>query len=211
MDIFPDDICEDRLFKNVRWDGRELARITFEDCRFNGCSFKETAFLSCRFQNCVFEKCDLSLAKVDKSIFTHTRFEDSKLIGVEWVNASWAKKEIQRLLQSIDFTRCVLNYSTFMGLTLEKMVLKKCTAKEVDFTNADLRQADCTFTDFENSPFIHTDLSEADLRGATHYMINPLVNTLKKAKFSLPEAMALLYSLEIEISASAEEGDEIVG
>jgi fluoroquinolone resistance protein len=205
MKLPSDDLYEEQVFKNAAWDQQELAGIMFQQCRFSNCSFKEAILCSCRFQHCTFEKCDLSLVKVDKSIFSNTRFDNSKLVGVAWTSASWAKKEIQRLQRSIDFTRCVLNYSTFMGLTLEKMTLRQCTAKEVDFSQANLKQADCTFTDFEKSLFLHTDLSAADLRGASNYAINPLANTLKKAKFSLPEALALLDSMDIEISALPQE------
>jgi fluoroquinolone resistance protein len=54
-----------------------------------------------------------------------------------------------------------------------------------------------TLTDFSNSRFQHTNLTEADFTGATNYAIAASLNTLKKTKFSLPEAMSLLYSLDI--------------
>jgi fluoroquinolone resistance protein len=206
MDHFTQNDYEDQVFRNITWDHKELAGISFLDCRFNNCSFKESTFKGCKFQGCVFEKCDLSLAQVDGSSFTAACFEDSKLIGVNWVKAVWRKKEIQRVTRSIDFLRCALNYSTFMGLTLEKMLLKKCVAREVDFSEADLKGAICTFTDFELSQFRHTDLTEADLRGALNYEIIPSLNTLKKTRFSLPEALSLLYNLDIEIGEAVEEG-----
>jgi hypothetical protein len=40
-------------------------------------------------------------------------------------------------------------------------------------------------------------LTQADFTGATNYAIAASLNTLKKTKFSLPEAMSLLYSLDI--------------
>lgn len=39
----------------------------------------------------------------------------------------------------------------------------------------------------------------ANFIGARNYAIDPTQNTLKKAKFSLPEAMSLLRSLDIEL------------
>jgi fluoroquinolone resistance protein len=70
----------------------------------------------------------------------------------------------------------------------------------VDFAEADLTLANCTFTDFTNSRFQHTNLTQADFTGATNYTIAPNLNTLKKTKFSLPEAMALLYGLDIVLT-----------
>jgi hypothetical protein len=40
-------------------------------------------------------------------------------------------------------------------------------------------------------------LSDADLSQARNYMVDPSKNILKKAKFSLPEAMSLLYCMDI--------------
>jgi len=200
MEYFSQNYYDSQTFRGILCDSQQIENVTFHDCSFKSCSFRETTFRACKFQSCVFKKCDLSLMKVDSSTFTNTLFEDSKVIGVNWVKASWGKMEIHQLLKSIDFIGCVLNYSTFMELSLEKMILSKCIVKEVDFSETNLKQANCTFSDFSNSHFRHTNLSEADFTGATNYFIKPYLNTLKKAKFSLPEAMSLLFNLDIEIT-----------
>ena len=106
-----------------------------------------------------------------------------------WGNAS--------LLGSINFTDCTLNYSTFIGLKLKKIALTRCLARDVDFSETDLTQANCSGTDFTDSRFMHTNLTQADFTKATHYNIAATQNTLKKTRFSLPEAVALLHSLDI--------------
>ena len=68
---------------------------------------------------------------------------------------------------------------------------------DVDFREADLSQADFAGTDLSDSLFLATDLTEADLSRACNYRIDPSQNAVKKAKFSLSEAMSLLYSLDI--------------
>jgi len=102
-------------------------------------------------------------------------------------------------LESIDFTGCVLNYASFFGLRMKKRKLVGCAALEVDFAEADFTDADCTGTDFQRSRFLHTNLTRADFTGARNYSISPLLNQIKQAKFSLPEAMSLLYNLEITL------------
>jgi fluoroquinolone resistance protein len=196
---FLEDRYEDQTFRGISLDHQEIREITFSGCSFIQCSFEEATFKTCRFQNCVFKKCNLSLTKVDDSAFNNTRFEDSKVIGVNWVKASWRKTETRQSLKSIDFYGCVLNYSSFMGLALGKINIQKCIARDVDFSETNLKQANCSFTDFTNSRFRHTDLTEADLVGAVNYFIQPHLNTLKKTRFSLPEALSLLYNLDIEI------------
>jgi fluoroquinolone resistance protein len=207
MNQFPDSFYDSQIFKTVALDHEEVRGITFRDCTFTQCSFEETTFRACVFQACSFKKCNLSLMKVDRSAFTNTKFEDSKVVGVNWVKAAWGKVEIHQLLKSIDFNNCVLNYSTFMGLTLVKTNIKKCIAREVDFSETNLSQANCSYTDFLNSQFRHTNLTGADFTGAINYFIVPNQNTLKKTRFSLPEALSLLYNLDIEIVEAVDNGN----
>ncbi|HUW94716.1 MAG TPA: pentapeptide repeat-containing protein, partial [Anaerolineae bacterium] len=95
------------------------------------------------------------------------------------------------------FVGCAISHSTFMGLTLPRMEVRDCVALDVDFREADLSKADFAGTDLSQSLFGNTNLSEADLSRARNYHIDPGQNTLKQARFSLPEAMSLLYSLDI--------------
>ena len=72
-----------------------------------------------------------------------------------------------------------------------------CVAVDVDFREADLSQADFAGSDLSESLFVNTDLSEADLSRARNYLIDPGQNVLKGARFSMPEAMSLLYNMDI--------------
>jgi uncharacterized protein YjbI with pentapeptide repeats len=83
---------------------------------------------------------------------------------------------------------------------MKSVILRKCIAREASFEEADLTGADCQETDFSGSRFNLTNLTEADFRGAFNYTISPPDNTLKKTKFSLPEAMSLLHALDIVLT-----------
>jgi uncharacterized protein YjbI with pentapeptide repeats len=137
-------------------------------------------------------------------MFFDVTFENSRLLGLDWTKTSWANEKLL-FVRPADFSGCALNHSIFMWLNMKEIKLTGCTAHNVDFSEANLTLADCTRTDFLNSRFWHTDLTEADFTRATNYSIPANLNTLKKTKFSLPEAMSLLYSLDIEIV----EDDEI--
>ena len=80
---------------------------------------------------------------------------------------------------------------------LKSSQMVECLAQETDFAEADLSKANCLKTDFYKARFFHTNLTEADLTQALNYDINAANNTLKKTRFSLPEAVALLHSLDI--------------
>jgi fluoroquinolone resistance protein len=184
----------DQVFKEIHLEQAFLVSNEFHDCTFHRCSFVETTFRSCRFVNCVFQHCDLSLVQVPDCSFAATRFESSKVIGVNWTKAHWPAT---RLWDPICFSKCAISHSTFIGLHLRRIQIQDCVAVDVDFRETDLSQADFAGTNLCDSLFLATDLTEADLSQARNYRIDPSQNTVRKAKFSLPEAMSLLYGLDI--------------
>ncbi|MGD0006361.1 MAG: pentapeptide repeat-containing protein [Anaerolineaceae bacterium] len=183
-------------FKKLTLKSAQVIQKDFMGCTFLKCNFSETLFQECRFHECKFRECDLSLANLKDSTFNSTRFEDSQIIGVDWTQTAWAKNKFI-VFKPVDFSDSVLNHSTFSGLKMKQIQIMRCIAHDVSFEEADLTSANCTFTDFNSSRFMHTNLTEADFTGATNYTIAPQLNVLKKTKFSLPEAMALLYGLDI--------------
>jgi fluoroquinolone resistance protein len=188
-------IYDDQTFKDGDYPKVEFCSKEFNDCPFIRCTFTEASFQGCIFRNCKFKDCDLSLIRIQDSLFAGTTFEDCKVVGVNWAEARWTQAGL--LDPSVHFTGCSINYSTFIGVNLKKAVLTKCMARDVDFSEANLTGANCTCTDFAESRFSQTNLTEADFTHATNYAINVHQNKIKGAKFSLPEAMALLYSLDI--------------
>jgi uncharacterized protein YjbI with pentapeptide repeats len=204
--MFQQQEYENETFRNVVVKDEVLENLQFYDCTFIKCDFSSTVFKNTVFRSCLFEECDLGLVRVDGSVFKGVAFVNSKVIGVNWANASWGRKSLSQLLKSIDFRGCVLNYSSFFGLVLEKIEIVNCIAHEVDFSGTNLKEANLRGTDFEKSIFRQTNLEKADLVKAKNYMIPPDVNTLKKTKFSLPEAMALLYSMDIVLEEDPAEG-----
>ena len=184
----------EQTFKEIDLEQAQLASNEFHDCTFARCSFVETVFQACRFVNCVFRRCDLSLVQVSDCSFSATRFENSKVIGVNWARAHWPAT---RLGDSVHFHKCAISHSTFIGLHLRCMRIQDCVAVDVDFRECDLSQADFAGTDLADSLFLATNLTQADFSRARNYQIDPSQNIVDEAKFSLPEAMSLLYSMDI--------------
>ena len=186
----------EKNFKDLEITGIQIRLSTFQDCTFENCTFSETKFQNCRFVNCVFKNCNLSLVEVPGSSFEGIKFENTKLIGVNWSQAQWPAKSIWNPLS---FKKCALSHATFLGVDLGAVKFRRCEAVNVDFREAKLPQADFAFTDLKDSLFQSTDLTGADLRYARNYQLDPSKNKIQNARFSLPEAMALLYSMDIEI------------
>jgi len=80
------------------------------------------------------------------------------------------------------------------------MHAEACIAHDVDFREAVLSRANFKLTDFEKSQFVHTKLCAADFTEAHSYSIDPTQNDIKKAKFSLPDAIHLLDGFDIQIT-----------
>ncbi|MEQ8223206.1 MAG: pentapeptide repeat-containing protein, partial [Candidatus Eremiobacterota bacterium] len=115
-------------------------------------------------------------------------------IGVNWSEALYKDKD---RYSPVHFFNCLISHSTFAGLKLQKICIKECVVKDVDFRDSDLSGADMSLSDFTDSLFIRTMLGKSDFTGASNYNINATLNDIKKAKFSLPEAVSLLYGLDI--------------
>ena len=184
----------DQIIEKVHLEQDEILRGNYTDCIFVQCSFEAVVLNNCRFSSCIFQECNLNLAQIAKCSFPSTRFEKSKLMGINWTQGDWSTSGFGNL---VGFFDCVISHSTFIGLELKRIQMKNCIANEVDFRDADLSYVDFGGTDLARSIFGNTNLTKADLSQARNYAIDPSNNILKKAKFSMPEAMALLYSMDI--------------
>lgn len=100
---------------------------------------------------------------------------------------------------SLAFDTCQLNHSSFYRLKLKKTLFKNCQLQESDFTDTDLSGALMDNCDFAGSTFENTNLEKADLRTAFNYAIDPELNRIKKAQFSLHGVTGLLLKYDIEI------------
>lgn len=183
-------------FEQLQMSEKQLEEFVFEDCKFTKCNFSETEFINCKFVDCEFFFCNLSTIKISRSTFINVAFEDSKVIGVNWSFAYWPQISLP---SPIHFLRCDISLSSFFELSLAEMTLEGCKAHEVDFRESDFTSANFAYTDFLGSQFVRTKLIGADFTESINYQIDTELNNIKNAKFSFPEVVSLLNSLEIEI------------
>ncbi|MFN7160082.1 MAG: pentapeptide repeat-containing protein [Candidatus Gracilibacteria bacterium] len=178
-------------FKDLTCSGESFESIEFYQCTFQNCNFEKTIFKKCIFTECTFKQCNLSLMKIPTSTFIETEFRSSKMVGINWTS-------ISSQVFSVEFHECVLNYSIFDSVNLNGTKMLGCTIHEADFSNASLKEAVCTDTDFAGSTFSDTNLTKADFRSARNYGMVPADNVLTKAKFSVPEVLCLLDAMGVE-------------
>ena len=186
----------DRKFDQIQLAGGEIQGSEFINCIFVSADFSGAVYRSCRFIGCVFHSCDLSLIRLQDCGISGSEFYSSKLVGVDWTLANWEREAFGEPLK---FTESILNHSTFIGLAVRMAKFTDCILHNVDFREADLSQADFSGADLADSIFLHTNLTEANLETARNYHIAPEQNTLSKARFSFPEALSLLYAMDISL------------
>ena len=201
-DLLPvQDEYQNENFKNLQQRGGLIQGRLFQECSFTRCDLSETTFRGCVFRDCLFKNCQMNLIKVPECVFASVRFQHTQILGVDWTVARWEKKQFTA---AFSFENCSVNHNTFMNLNLRKLVMTDCSAVDANFEETDLTGCCMRGTDLSGSRFNHTNLSGADLVGARNYTIASQFNTLKKTRFSLPEALALLYALDIEIVPTEE-------
>ncbi len=188
MNFSKDNYYREKLTK-LSFEKETIKAKDFEECEFESCIFVACKLEKCKFINCKFTECMLSAINPLDSRFIDVTFTNSKVIGFDWT-------KVQKV-EDLSFSKCQVNYSNFKLMNLAKIKLVDCEAKEVDFIETDLTAGDFKNTDFEKSHFFKTNLTHADFKGAKNYYIDAKNNTLKKTRFSLPEALVLLESLDI--------------
>jgi uncharacterized protein YjbI with pentapeptide repeats len=166
-----------KLFKNITYSEKETLNREFEKCSFINCDFSNGVFSSSKFIDCVFSGCNLAMAKLGHCQLNNVTFKDCKLLGVNFSDCS-------DFLFSVKFDNCVLDYSSM---------------KNMDFTESDLTKSHFINTDLLYTVFFRTILKEVDFLTALNYNIDPDVNIIKKAKFSLNAISGLLNKYDIII------------
>lgn len=183
---------QDQVFENVNFSGRSPEAADYENCTFTGCDFSDSDLADLNFMECTFDGCNLSLTKLTNTTLRETRFVRCKLLGLHF-------EDCNKTLMSLDFENCIIELCSFYRLKLSRTRFVSSKISEADFTEADLMESSFTGSDLQRSVFRNTNLEGADFRTSVNYSIDPDLNRIKKAKFSLAGIAGLLDRFGIEI------------
>ncbi len=164
----------------------------YENCAFVNCNLSETDLSACIFIECEFSGCNLSLAKLGKTALRDVKFKECKMLGLRF-------DQCNDFGLLVSFENCSLNHSSFYKMKLKKIIFRNSQLQEVDFTESDLTGALLDGCDLLRATFENTMLEKADLRTAYNYSIDPEINRIKRARFSLGGVAGLLDKYDIEI------------
>jgi len=183
---------QDKKFDKENYTAIALPIADYENCIFNNCDFSNSDLSKRVFLECEFITCNLSSARLHKTAFKTVKFKDCKLLGLRF-------EDCDDFLFEVNFENCLLNLSSFYKMKIKKTGFKGSHLSETDFTEADLTSAVFDNCDLTAAKFEHTILEKVDFRTSHSYSIDPELNKIKKAKFSVHGVVGLLNKYDIEI------------
>jgi uncharacterized protein YjbI with pentapeptide repeats len=130
--------------------------------------------------------------KLSGTTLNNAKFTNCKILGVTF-------SECIDFLFSVSFNNCILDYSSFQNKKMHKTSFKDSSLKGVNFTQTDLSTSAFTKCDLESAIFNQSNLSSVDFSNANNFSIDPELNRLKKAKFSLQSLPSLLSKHTIKV------------
>lgn len=164
----------------------ELSGYDFTELNLTDAALKGAVFLDCKFTNC-----NLANVAMTNVVFRSVLFDNCNVMGINWIEV--------RANSDYGFIGCKLDYACFQSVDLRGMKFENCSIREADFTSANLSKSSFKNSTLSGTSFAHANLEKADFRGARNYFIDPKFSKLKEAKFSFPEAVALIEALGVEV------------
>ena len=118
-------------------------------------------------------------------------FENSKLLGISWSSC------VEPF--DVKFDTCNISQNSFHLLDLRKMKFIDSLISDTGFEECNLEAAIFDKCDLEQTVFISNNLQKVNFERSKNYLIDPKYNDIRKAQFSLPEALSFLSLLPIKI------------
>ena len=187
---------EGQVIREQKIQSETMEYFKFIDCDFENCSFEDCKIINCTFENCKFYNCNIVSLSAQYSEIKNAEFKKCNLIGIHWGGLLPSGK-YARALEKIE--NCYLKYNTFSDMNLKKFDFSGNIIQDSLFDECDLKESNFKSCRLEGRQIHNSDIRKADFRDSRGYIIDIPSNKLKQAKFSYPEVVSLLDSLDIEI------------
>ncbi|MAT58674.1 MAG: hypothetical protein CMF23_11950 [Ignavibacteriae bacterium] len=182
----------EKTFTKLNFAETPISKGEYEKCVFKNCNFFKGNLAEFIFIDCDFISCDLSMIEISSAAFNNAQFIDCKILGVHFETCN-------DFGFSVKFENCILDHSSFLGIKMNKTNFISCKMEEVDFAKSDLTNSVFTDCDLKRAMFNRTNLTKADLSTSYNFSIDPEINKIKRAKFSVNNLSGLLDKYEIVI------------
>lgn len=181
-----------QTFEKVNYIDKKVNNCEFDGCIFKNCDFSNSDFSYNTFIDCEFIDCNLSVTQLTAASLKSVSFKNCKLLGIQFHSCD-------DFLFNVSFQKCVLDYSSFANKKMPKTNFFSCSLKETSFIGTNLTAAVFDNCNLGGAIFNETQLKETDFTSSYNYKIDPEVNPMRKAKFSVQGIPGLLEKYDIKI------------
>lgn len=169
-----------------------IGQREFEQYHFIGFDLSQADLSGRMFSECLFENCNLSGASLANTSLQNVAFVGCKLLGLQF-------QSCREMLFYVHFDRCQLDYALFMGRAMPNTRFVDCSLQEANFAQADLTSAVFENCQLQRAVFEQTRLVGADFRTSYNIVLDPALNEVKQARFSLSSLPGLLTQFELVV------------
>ncbi|MEQ8155382.1 MAG: pentapeptide repeat-containing protein [Clostridiaceae bacterium] len=187
---------EDEKINNLKLRNETISDTKYIDCEFYNCDFIDVEVDNCLFKDCKFYNCTMNNVTFKYTSMKNAILDNSAFIGINWNTLKGDSRTFEPIYSAKE---CFFKYNNFILMNLNKFKFSGSNFQESFFEECDLRETDFKDVRFQNTQFTQCNMTKADFRGATGYVIDIQSNKLKKARFSLPDVLTLLDSIEVLI------------
>ncbi|PPT05920.1 hypothetical protein CKA32_006655 [Geitlerinema sp. FC II] len=172
-------------FINCDLQGTLLNGAYLHNCNFINCNLKSTELNGSQLRFMLIRDSDFSKSSIKNAICRRTLIKSSYILKVNFQRTTFLEIEIHDSdLSGVDLTDCKISdfksrHSCFLKAILKAVNFHPHSVCN-DFSFADLRQADLSYMDLQNSNFVGADLREANLSYSNLQRVDMTLARLKK-------------------------------
>ncbi len=192
----PANYYESETFCKLSLMEETFSGLTLVDCTFTDCTFEHCLLTRCTLTECRFINCRISEITSEYSQVKFLSLDNCSLTSVNWgllLPSGGFGDPLEKL------GGCRLKYNFFTGMDLRSFLFAGSSFSGCMFSECNLTEGNFQGCELIETEFFRCNLSGADFRQAQGYKVDVPSCVMKDARFSLPEASNLLYSLGIQL------------
>lgn len=189
--LLAEDSFEHETFVGVDMQGLDCSRKEFEGCTFKNAKLPESRWMGAVLEDCTFELCDLANMVPRGLTARDVRFNECKLLGVDWTGIGTAPR--------VAFEACNLRYSIFANVDLRRTAFFRSVITEGTFVAVDLTESDFDGSDLTGTTFSECVLRKTDFTRARGLLVDPAKNRVKDVRVSIESAVLLAASFGMRV------------
>lgn len=168
-------------FHNLNMDELDTTRCEFADCKFVSCRMNGAVHSHSTFTNCIFKFHSFFCVEFDNCKMVGSSFVEASTIGLLIRRGNWSYTDVR----NTDFSKQTLDSINFEGADLRDCNFEKATVTDCNFSSALMT---------------HCNLKNADIRGSRLDGVDVLEVSFKSTKIDLEQAAVFARALGAEVT-----------